>query len=265
MTDRPTGAIYIYDRDGRYQRTFRPAAAIEGWQPLGLAFDAAGNLYVTDLGGPAARSSSSTRTGKRRPDVRRGRGPDLPERRRRRRRRPRLRHRQQQRPPARVRLPTARSSVEDRPRRRSRQPRPAPRARDRRPGRVFVVDSSGQGVLVYSRAAVRPASARVRRASSAATASPTASSRSRWASPSTTAAASTSPTRPTAGSRSGATETEAPAKEVADRKRRSAGRAGPAQSQQSTGRKEVRTVRRLALLDRCGATLAVPCRTSCPG
>lgn len=53
VTDRPTGSIYIYDADGRYQRTFQMAAPIEGWQPLAVAFDKAGNLYVTDVGGAA--------------------------------------------------------------------------------------------------------------------------------------------------------------------------------------------------------------------
>ena len=51
VSDRPTGSIHIFDRDGRYQRQFNPAEPIEGWQPLGLAFDEAGNLYVTDLSG----------------------------------------------------------------------------------------------------------------------------------------------------------------------------------------------------------------------
>ena len=51
VSDRPTGTIYIYDRDGRYQRPFAPAQPLVGWQPTGLAFDSAGNLYVTDLGG----------------------------------------------------------------------------------------------------------------------------------------------------------------------------------------------------------------------
>jgi DNA-binding beta-propeller fold protein YncE len=52
VSDRLTGAIYIYDRDGAYQRTFTLAAQRPGWQPLGLAFDSKGNLYVTDLSGP---------------------------------------------------------------------------------------------------------------------------------------------------------------------------------------------------------------------
>jgi DNA-binding beta-propeller fold protein YncE len=52
VSDRLAGAIYIYDRDGTYQRTFTLAQPRPGWQPLGLAFDKAGNLYVTDLSGP---------------------------------------------------------------------------------------------------------------------------------------------------------------------------------------------------------------------
>lgn len=49
VSDRPAGAVYVYNRDGAFQREFRPAVAIEGWQPLGLAFDGVGNLYVSDL------------------------------------------------------------------------------------------------------------------------------------------------------------------------------------------------------------------------
>jgi DNA-binding beta-propeller fold protein YncE len=52
VSDRLTGAIYIYDRDGAYQRTFALAQPRPGWQPLGLAFDPKGNLLVTDLSGP---------------------------------------------------------------------------------------------------------------------------------------------------------------------------------------------------------------------
>jgi DNA-binding beta-propeller fold protein YncE len=51
VTDRPAAAIYIYDRDGRFQRQFEPAVERVGWQPLGIAFDSAGQLYVTDLAG----------------------------------------------------------------------------------------------------------------------------------------------------------------------------------------------------------------------
>ena len=51
VTDRPAGAVYVYDRAGAYLSEFRPAVAIEGWQPLGIVLDADGNLYVTDLTG----------------------------------------------------------------------------------------------------------------------------------------------------------------------------------------------------------------------
>jgi DNA-binding beta-propeller fold protein YncE len=52
VSDRRAGAVYIYDRDGAYQRELTLAVPRTGWQPLGLAFDKAGNLYVTDLSGP---------------------------------------------------------------------------------------------------------------------------------------------------------------------------------------------------------------------
>jgi DNA-binding beta-propeller fold protein YncE len=49
VTDRPTGSLHVYDRDGAYLRQFRPTEAEGGWQPVGVTFDPAGNLYVTDL------------------------------------------------------------------------------------------------------------------------------------------------------------------------------------------------------------------------
>jgi DNA-binding beta-propeller fold protein YncE len=49
VTDRPTATIYIYDANGVYQRAFNPGPAQENWQPLGIAFDKAGNLYVSDV------------------------------------------------------------------------------------------------------------------------------------------------------------------------------------------------------------------------
>jgi DNA-binding beta-propeller fold protein YncE len=52
VSDRRTGTVYIYDRDGTYQRELMLVVQRPGWQPLGLAFDEAGNLYVTDLSGP---------------------------------------------------------------------------------------------------------------------------------------------------------------------------------------------------------------------
>jgi DNA-binding beta-propeller fold protein YncE len=53
VSDRPTGEIYIYDRDGVYQRTLTLARPITGWQPTGIAFDKDGLLYVVDLAGGA--------------------------------------------------------------------------------------------------------------------------------------------------------------------------------------------------------------------
>jgi DNA-binding beta-propeller fold protein YncE len=49
VTDRPTGKIYVYDVDGVFQREFDPGAELEGMQPLGIGFDPAGNLLVTDV------------------------------------------------------------------------------------------------------------------------------------------------------------------------------------------------------------------------
>ena len=48
VTDRPTGSVYVYDRDGAYQREYRPEAVAEGWQPVGIGFDKDGNVYVSD-------------------------------------------------------------------------------------------------------------------------------------------------------------------------------------------------------------------------
>jgi DNA-binding beta-propeller fold protein YncE len=63
VTDRPTGSIYIYDSDGRYQRPFAPVAPIVGWQPLALTFDSAGLLYVTDQSGASPKVEVFDRTG----------------------------------------------------------------------------------------------------------------------------------------------------------------------------------------------------------
>ena len=50
VSDRPAGAIWVYDASGHYVRQYQPQVPIKGWQPLGMAFDAAGDLYVTDVG-----------------------------------------------------------------------------------------------------------------------------------------------------------------------------------------------------------------------
>jgi DNA-binding beta-propeller fold protein YncE len=52
VTDRLAGTIYVYSRDGVYLREAVLAQPRPGWQPVGLAFDAAGTLYVTDYSGP---------------------------------------------------------------------------------------------------------------------------------------------------------------------------------------------------------------------
>ncbi len=55
VSDRPTGSIYVYSQDGVYRRTFDPGKTLVGWQPLGMAFDRQGNLWVTDVSGPFNR------------------------------------------------------------------------------------------------------------------------------------------------------------------------------------------------------------------
>lgn len=55
VSDRPTGNIYVYDRDGVFLRTLALAQPMPGWQPMGLAFDPDGNLYVANLAGEVAR------------------------------------------------------------------------------------------------------------------------------------------------------------------------------------------------------------------
>lgn len=52
ISDRLAGTIFIYDRDGQYLRELSLAQPRPGWQPMGMTFDPAGNLYVTDLSGP---------------------------------------------------------------------------------------------------------------------------------------------------------------------------------------------------------------------
>jgi tripartite motif-containing protein 71 len=50
VSDRPTASIYVYDAQGTYLRAYEPPLEVTNWQPLGIAFDAAGNFYVTDVG-----------------------------------------------------------------------------------------------------------------------------------------------------------------------------------------------------------------------
>jgi len=49
LTDRATGSIQVFDANGAFLRTYSPGDDLKGWQPLGLAFDTAGNLFVSDV------------------------------------------------------------------------------------------------------------------------------------------------------------------------------------------------------------------------
>lgn len=56
VSDRPSQTVYIYDAKGAYLRTFKPLGTVgKGWQPLGVAFDKRGDLYVTDVSGTSHR------------------------------------------------------------------------------------------------------------------------------------------------------------------------------------------------------------------
>ena len=50
-TDRSHGAVYIYSADGVYRGIFRPDPDPGAWQPLAIAFDRDGNLFISDAGG----------------------------------------------------------------------------------------------------------------------------------------------------------------------------------------------------------------------
>jgi DNA-binding beta-propeller fold protein YncE len=56
-SDRSNGAVFVYASDGTYKSTFDPSSrggtATGVWQPLAIAFDRDGNLYVSDVGGPS--------------------------------------------------------------------------------------------------------------------------------------------------------------------------------------------------------------------
>jgi DNA-binding beta-propeller fold protein YncE len=50
VSDRFTSAIYVYDAEGKFLRTFAPKGNLDGgWAPLGLAFGSDGSLYATDV------------------------------------------------------------------------------------------------------------------------------------------------------------------------------------------------------------------------
>ena len=56
VSDRPTQSVYVYNSAGVFQSAFVTRGDLGGnWQPLGLAFDQRGYLYVTDVSGSAHR------------------------------------------------------------------------------------------------------------------------------------------------------------------------------------------------------------------
>ncbi len=63
-SDRMAGAVYVYSAQGAFERRFEPGVALPGWQPLALAFDAKGDLFVSDVGGAAVRIHEFGRDGK---------------------------------------------------------------------------------------------------------------------------------------------------------------------------------------------------------
>jgi sugar lactone lactonase YvrE len=54
-TDRADGGVFRYAADGSYLGEFVPNPSLGAWQPLGITFDSAGNLYVADVGGASQR------------------------------------------------------------------------------------------------------------------------------------------------------------------------------------------------------------------
>ena len=62
-TDRAAGAVYMYSADGTYRGLLRPDPDPGAWQPLGIAFDRDGNLYVADAGGAFQSVREIDRTG----------------------------------------------------------------------------------------------------------------------------------------------------------------------------------------------------------
>lgn len=49
VSDRMAKAIYVYDDQGQWVRTFRPTGLADTWQPLALTFKDDGTLYVADV------------------------------------------------------------------------------------------------------------------------------------------------------------------------------------------------------------------------
>jgi DNA-binding beta-propeller fold protein YncE len=49
VTDRLATAVYVYTANGAFVKEFAPKPVATTWQPLGIAFDASANLYLTDV------------------------------------------------------------------------------------------------------------------------------------------------------------------------------------------------------------------------
>lgn len=65
--DRAAGKVYVYTTDGDYVSTFQPKDAAIAFSPLGVAVDAAANVYVADVlsnDKASTASSSSIRRGR---------------------------------------------------------------------------------------------------------------------------------------------------------------------------------------------------------
>jgi DNA-binding beta-propeller fold protein YncE len=56
VSDRMSVAIYIYDANGKFLRTFAPKGNVGKFNPLGLAFAPDGTLYATDVRGLDAKA-----------------------------------------------------------------------------------------------------------------------------------------------------------------------------------------------------------------
>jgi DNA-binding beta-propeller fold protein YncE len=63
-TDRLAGQVYVYAADGSYRRRFDPGLAYAGWQPMAIAFDKTGNVYIADVGGAYQSVHEFDRDGK---------------------------------------------------------------------------------------------------------------------------------------------------------------------------------------------------------
>ena len=206
VSDRLAGTIYVYDRDGAYQRELTLAVPRPGWQPLGLAFDKAGNLYVTDLSGPYQKVLVIDRTANVVRTLGENEQAQLPERRRR------------STAPATCTSPTATTAAcscstpsgtivgqVGRGTGEGNLGLPRGVAVDGQ-GRVFVADATGQGVFVYRAPSGDEPPPRVPRLRRRRGGRRTRSSRTPTASRSTRAVACTWQTRSTIACRSGATE-----------------------------------------------------------